>query len=90
MKRIANFFHFSHRQIDEALQWVGAVCIIVGHSLNALGPAFYPYNIFVFFIGTLMFFIWASRVSNKPQMAVNFASLGIGLTGIINALLTQG
>lgn len=88
MNLIYKFFHLSQRQIDEILQWVGAGCIIVGHSLNALGPAYYPYNIFAFFIGTILFFIWSLRVANKPQMAVNFASLGIGLTGIINAFFT--
>ena len=82
-------FYLSHRQVDEILQWIGAVCIIIGHSLNAIGPSVYPYNIYVFFVGTLMFFFWAFRVSNKPQMAVNFASLGIGLTGIINSLPLQ-
>ena len=39
--------------VDEVLQWAGAVLIIAGHSLNAIGPSMYPYNIVVFAVGTL-------------------------------------
>ena len=35
--------------LNEILQWAGAVFIIAGHSLNAVGPAAYPYNILAFF-----------------------------------------
>ena len=35
-------------EINETLQWTGAVFIIAGHSLNAVGPAAYPYNIVAF------------------------------------------
>jgi hypothetical protein len=70
---------------NEILQWTGAVCIIAGHSLNAVGPAVYPYNIMAFFVGTLAFLIWAYRVANKPQMTVNFVSIAIGLVGLYKA-----
>ena len=72
-------------KVNEALQWVGAVFIIAGHSLNALGPEAYPYNILTFFVGTIMFFAWTIRVANKPQMLVNVIALFIGLTGLIKA-----
>jgi uncharacterized membrane protein len=71
---------------DEILQWVGAVFIIAGHSLNAIGPTVYPYNILTFFLGTVLFMIWSIRVVNKPQLAVNIIALAIGITGLINAL----
>jgi hypothetical protein len=71
--------------INEALQWVGAVFIIAGHSLNAVGPAAYPWNIVTFFAGTVAFLIWTLRVSNRPQMLVNVVALGIGATGLIRA-----
>ena len=72
-------------ETNELLQWVGAPLVIAGHSLNAIGPSVYPWNIIVFFFGTTMFFIWAIRTKNKPQMLVNAISLAIGTTGIINA-----
>ena len=72
-------------ETNEILQWVGAPLVVAGHTLNAIGPSVYPWNIVVFFFGTSMFFTWAVRTRNKPQMLVNFISLGIGLTGIINA-----
>lgn len=71
---------------NEVLQWVGAVAIIAGHVLNAVGPSVYPYNILVFAVGTVAFLIWAIRVANKPQAVVNVVSLAIGLVGLYNAL----
>ena len=76
----------SYRHIDEVLQWVGAVLIVAGHALNAIGPAVYPYNIAVFALGTVAFLVWASRVGNKPQMAVNVVSIAIGLVGLYKAI----
>ena len=73
-------------QIDDTLQWTGAVAIIAGHVLNAIGPAVYPYNIAVFAVGTVAFLAWALRVANKPQAVVNVVALAIGLVGLYNAI----
>ena len=73
-------------QIDDTLQWTGAVAIIAGHVLNAVGPAAYPYNIAVFAVGTVAFLAWALRVANKPQAVVNVVALAIGLVGLYNAI----
>ena len=75
----------SQRQVDEVLQWTGAVAIIAGHVLNAIGPSMHPYNIIVFALGTVMFLTWAVRVANKPQAVVNVVALAIGLVGLYNA-----
>ena len=72
-------------EINEILQWTGAVFIITGHSLNAVGPAAYPYNILAFFLGTILFMAWSIRVANKPQLLVNIVALAIGLTGLVKA-----
>ena len=72
-------------EINETLQWTGAVFIIAGHSLNAVGPAAYPYNILAFFLGTILFMAWSIRVANKPQLLVNIVALAIGLTGLVKA-----
>jgi len=72
-------------EINEVLQWTGAVFIIAGHSLNAVGPAAYPYNILAFFLGTILFMAWSIRVVNKPQLLVNIVALLIGLTGLTKA-----
>jgi hypothetical protein len=45
----------------------------------------YPYNILVFAVGTVLFMVWAIRVTNKPQMLVNVVSLVIGLVGMFKA-----
>ena len=70
---------------NDILQWTGAVFIIAGHSLNAAGPAAYPYNILAFFLGTILFMAWSIRVANKPQLLVNIVALAIGLTGLVKA-----
>jgi hypothetical protein len=72
-------------KINDVLQWIGAVFIIGGHSLNAIGPEVYPYNVLTFFIGTVLFLIWSLHVANKPQLLVNVIALAIGATGLFNA-----
>jgi hypothetical protein len=72
-------------KLNDILQWAGAVLIIAGHSLNAVGPAAYPYNIVTFLLGTVLFLAWAVRVANKPQITVNVVSVAIGITGVIKA-----
>ena len=71
--------------LNETLQWVGAVFIIAGHSLNAVGPAAYPYNILAFFLGTVFFLVWTFRVANKPQMLVNLVAIAISTMGLVRA-----
>jgi len=70
---------------NEIIQWAGAVAIVAGHVLNALGPEAYPYNIVVFALGTILFLAWAVRVKNRPQFMVNVISLAIGLVGLYKA-----
>ena len=72
-------------ELNDILQWAGAVLIIAGHSLNAVGPAVYPYNILAFLLGTVMFLAWAVRVANRPQITVNVVSVAIGAAGMIRA-----
>ena len=78
-------FNFTRTQIDEGLQWSGAVAIIAGHSLNAVGPSMSPYNVVVFAVGTVAFLTWAIRVRNKPQAVVNLVSIAIGAVGLYKA-----
>ena len=71
---------------NEIIQWAGAVAIVAGHVLNAVGPSMYPYNVAVFAVGTVAFLAWAVRVRNMPQAVVNVVALTIGLVGLYNAL----
>ena len=72
---------------DDYLQWTGAVGIILGHVLNAVGPAAYPWNIVAFVMGTLFFMVWSLRVHNRPQLLVNIVAISIGLTGLVKAFI---
>jgi len=72
-------------EINEILQWAGAVAIITMHVLNALGPEAYPYNIIAAFVGTILFMAWTIRVRNAPQFTVNVIALAIGFVGLYKA-----
>ena len=72
-------------KINEIIQWLGAIAIVAGHALNAVGPSVYPYNIVAFALGTILFLTWSIRVANKPQLMVNVISLGIGVVGLYKA-----
>lgn len=74
-------------KFNEILQWAGAVWIIAGHGLNAMGPAVYPYNILAFFLGTVFFLWWTVRVANIPQMLVNVVAITIGAVGLLRAMI---
>ena len=73
------------KRINDLLQWAGAVFIIAGHGLNAVGPSTYPYNILAFFVGTILFLTWSLRVANKPQMLVNVVAIAITGAGMVKA-----
>ena len=73
----------SYRQIDEVLQWVGALFIIAGHVLNAM--AIDGWNILAFTLGTIAFLLWTIRVRNKPQFVVNAVAITTCLIGLYRA-----
>ena len=66
------------------LQWAGVVCILLGHSLNAMGNAD-PYNIIAFLLGMMFFIVWAIVVRNTAQIVVNFVSILISFFGLYRA-----
>jgi len=73
---------YNNMKFNDILQWIGAVFVIAGHILNAVGPDVYPWNIVAFTIGTILFMAWTIRVDNKPQLTVNVISIvtmGVGL-----------
>lgn len=77
----------TYRDVDNALQWVGAAAIIAGHILNTLGSAYHGdfWNILAFAVGTTAFLAWAVRVANKPQMLVNIVAMTTCTVGLIKA-----
>lgn len=72
--------------LNDLLQWSGATLIVLGHVLNAIGPAVHPWNIAVFGLGTVAFLWWALRVAAKPHIMVNAISVAIGIVGLFRAL----
>lgn len=72
-------------QVTETIQWMGAISVIVGHILNAIGPAAYPWNIVAFSIGTALFFAWSYRVRNRAQLIVNIVAIVTCTLGLVNA-----
>ena len=80
-------YNYGMNKTNETLQWSGAVAIIAGHLLNAMGPELYPYNILAFFVGTIAFLAWAVRVQNRPQLLVNLVAITISAVGLFKALV---
>ena len=78
----------TYKRTDDALQWTGAVLIVLGHALNSLGSEYHKdvWNIASFTLGTTLFLTWAIRVANKPQMTVNVISIAIMLVGLYKAV----
>jgi hypothetical protein len=72
-------------QFNDWLQWTGAAGIVAMHSLNAIGPAVYPWNLIAAVIGTGAFLAWTIRVGNRPQFIVNAVSITLGVVGLFNA-----
>ena len=70
---------------NEIIQWTGALAIIAGHVLNAIGPAAYPWNIMAFTVGTIAFLTWTLRVKNTPQMVVNLVAMVTCTIGLVKA-----
>ena len=71
--------------VNEVLQWAGAVFIIAMHAGNAIGPSAYPYTLVAAFLGTVCFMLWSFRVANKPQLLVNVVAMSILLAGLYRA-----
>jgi hypothetical protein len=67
-------------RVNDILQWVGALFIIAGHVLNAMGAD--GYNIAAFTVGTVAFMAWAIRVANKPQTLVNVVAITVCVVGL--------
>jgi len=67
-------------RLNDMLQWLGAVFIIAGHVLNAMGAD--GYNILAFTLGTVAFMAWAIRVANKPQTLVNVVAMSVCAVGL--------
>jgi len=74
---------------DDNLQWAGAFFIALGHVLNTIGVDAHHdfWNIVAFAIGTICFFMWAWREHNRPQVAVNIASLAVITVGIAKGVM---
>lgn len=75
-------------QINNVIQWVGAVFIIAGHLLNTIiefGYSVGGLNIAAFAIGTVAFLTWTVRVANKPQMVVNIVAIIVCTIGLVRA-----
>jgi hypothetical protein len=86
MSQLTKYYNIGMKlDTNEILQWAGAVFIVAGHSLNAVGPEAHPYNILAFFVGTILFMVWTIRVANRPQLMVNVVALGIGILGLVKA-----
>ena len=78
----------TYKQVDALLQWSATFFILAGHMLNSAGPNTWPYNVFCFFVGTILFLAWAIRVKILAQIVVNAASIVITGAGVVAGVLS--
>jgi len=78
----------TYKDIDAALQWSATVFILAGHMLHSAGPHTWPYNVFAFFIGTILFLAWTIRVKILAQIVVNAASIVITGAGVVAGVIS--
>ena len=78
----------TYKQVDALLQWSATFFILAGHMLNSAGPQTWPYNVFSFFVGTILFLAWAIRVKILAQIVVNAASIVITGAGVVAGVLS--
>jgi len=77
---------FTYTQIDLFLQWSGTALILMGHILTSVGPETWPYNVFCFFVGAILFLFWAVRVRIPAQIVVNAASIVLTGAGVVRGI----
>lgn len=82
---LTNMFHFTHRQIDEALKWVATAITLAGAMLTSL--AVDPLNVYLLNTGSFIFLIWAVRIRDGAMIAVNAGLLAIYGLGTARAVL---
>jgi hypothetical protein len=78
----------NYKQVDALLQWSATFFILAGHMLTSAGPSTWPYNVFAFFVGTILFLCWAIRVKILAQIVVNAASIAITGAGVVAGVLS--
>jgi hypothetical protein len=79
-------FVLTYAQIDLILQWSGTALILLGHILTSVGPETWPYNVFCFFCGAILFLFWAVRVRIPAQIVVNAASIVLTGAGVVRGI----
>jgi hypothetical protein len=76
---------FTHRQIDNLVQWSATVAILAGAILTSV--ALDPYNVWCFNVGTALMLTWALRVRIAAQIVVNAGLLVIYMLGTVRSLM---
>ena len=77
-------FVLTYATIDFFLQWSATAFTIAGAVLTSAN--LYPYNVFAFYIGTVLWTIWAVRIRQLSLIVVNSALLAIYLGGVIQGI----
>lgn len=67
------------------LKWLGLVFAVAGALLTSLN--YFPYNIYCFNLGSLLYFSWACRIRDLNMMLVNGSMLVIYFFGLIKEFL---
>lgn len=67
--------------INFTIKWVACIITLIGASFSAFN--FYPYNIIVLNVGTVLYLIWSFRIREYSLVVFNIGILIIYTLGIL-------
>ena len=68
-------------KINSILKWLATIITLIGAVLTALN--YFPYNVYAFNIGCLLWIVWGYRIKENCIILVNSVLLGIYMIGIL-------
>lgn len=76
----------TYRQVDLILQWNAVAFTLLGAVLTSAGELD-PWNVFMFFTGTILWVIWAVRIGSLSLIAVNVGLAVVYAGGVVRGII---
>lgn len=68
-------------RINSILKWLATIITLIGAVLTALN--YFPYNVYAFNVGCLLWIVWGYRIKENCIILVNSVLLAIYMVGIV-------
>ena len=67
--------------MNNVLKWLATIITLIGAVLTAMN--YFPYNVYAFNIGCILWILWGIRIKENCIILVNGVLLSIYMVGII-------